>query len=59
MLAQNLDARSGDTSAEAEGLRLACIDLLRELEAIDPMRRARYEDLCESLGASLFGPLSH
>ncbi|KWU46070.1 protein prenylyltransferase [Rhodotorula sp. JG-1b] len=45
MLAQNLDARSGDTSAEAEGLRLACIDLLRELEAIDPMRRARYEDL--------------
>lgn len=45
MLAQKLEAESGSTSAEADGLKLACIDLLRELEAVDPMRRARYEDL--------------
>jgi hypothetical protein len=49
MLAQKLEAESGSTSAEADGLKLACIDLLRELEAVDPMRRARYEDLCETL----------
>lgn len=48
MLADRLTEQSSGERSEVDSLRLECLELLRELEKIDPMRRARYQDLCKS-----------
>ncbi|GAA5827627.1 hypothetical protein JCM3770_006876 [Rhodotorula araucariae] len=45
MLARLLDSEGDAKREEREQLNLACVEMLAQLKGIDPMRRARYEDL--------------
>ncbi|GAA5863721.1 hypothetical protein JCM3774_001227 [Rhodotorula dairenensis] len=54
MLAERLAEQSAGDISKIDGLRMTCLELLRELETVDPMRRARYQDLCNTaIGAGL------
>ncbi|GAA5891157.1 hypothetical protein JCM8208_002520 [Rhodotorula glutinis] len=45
LLVRLLEPQGDSTRPERDELNLACVDMLARLQEVDPMRRARYEDL--------------
>jgi geranylgeranyl transferase type-2 subunit alpha len=45
LLVTLLERESDSTQEEREKLNLECVGMLKKLEEVDPMRRARYVDL--------------
>ncbi|GAA5840690.1 hypothetical protein JCM9279_007404 [Rhodotorula babjevae] len=45
LLVRLLEPQGDETRPEREELNLACVDMLARLKEVDPMRRARYDDL--------------
>ncbi|GAA5921947.1 hypothetical protein JCM3775_003430 [Rhodotorula graminis] len=45
LLSRLLEPQGDSTRPERDQLNLACVDMLARLKEVDPMRRARYEDL--------------
>jgi hypothetical protein len=51
--------RNWSHELDAPQLSYECIDLLKRLEALDPMRRNRYQELGESLFEIIDTPFTH
>jgi hypothetical protein len=45
LLVSLIEPEGDSTRVEREKLNLECVEMLRKLEEVDPMRRARYVDL--------------
>lgn len=48
LLVKLLEPEGEPSRVEREELNLEALGMLRKLEQVDPMRGARYRDLCES-----------
>lgn len=48
-LALQLEQEADGATGEADHLKMDCIGMLQRLQEVDPMRRARYADICTCL----------